>query len=618
MSVTAHFEKIVRIYPDRLALKADNASLTYGMLNRRASRVAQEILAKCGDSLKPIMVLTDTRPEATIACLGGMKAGKIIVAGDPSFPIDRLRFMAEDSKAEAVLTYGDNVNLGVELANQNRFVINIDALGSDRQINTFTINRGPDDPATFRYTSGSTGRPKGVIRTHRRNLFSYISLINSSYICSEDRIVLLRRISFNDKDTFSGLLVGATLFPFDIREQGILRLANFLSKEAISYFAATPSIFRHFAQELTQDYVFPDLRLIKLGGEPLFRADFELFKKYFSPSCVLLNQLSANEMGNICQYWMTKDTKIETPIVPVGYPIEDKKVVLIDESENQIGMNEVGEIAVASRYLSTGYWNDPELTTSKFLARKDKPDEPLYLSGDLGRMLPDGCVLHVGRKDDQVKIRGGKVELREVEAVLSEHPQIKQSVVVCFDRANGEKYLTAYLVSGSVPAPSVGDIKAYSRRKLPNYMIPSVVVFLDSLPLVNEKVDRKSLPKPYDTRPVLDAPYCGPRNETEANLVSIWEEIIGMHPIGIDNNFFDLGGHSLAATRVVSRVIKQFRIEIPLQSLFHSPTISDMAAVITAHQGKELDEQGLTELLEELESITEDDAKQMIDRQRDN
>lgn len=611
-SIPARFEKIVSRYPDRLAVKDKNQSLTYDQLNRASNRVAHAILDKCGAKLNPVVVLTDHSIRAITSFLGVLKAGKIMVAVDPFFPIDRLKLMADDTKSEAIIAYGDHVQLASDLANQERRVIDIDALASHVSADNTGLKRSAADPAILRYTSGSTGKPKGVLTNHRKNLATYMPRINGSHICPEDRVIILRRLTFTAADTFSTLLTGAAAFPFDIKERGLLDLGGFLRDEEITYLVATPSIFRCFAQELKEHEEFPDLRVVQMGGEPLFRADLEHYRKHFSPNCFLLNQFSSGEMGPVCHYWISKETEIDTPIVPAGFPVEGKKVFLFDDERKEVEDNEIGEIAVASRYLSSGYWNDSELTSNRFFNSEANSDERLYLSGDLGRMSPDGCLIYVGRKDDQVKIRGAKVEIREVEAILSEHPRIKGSAVVANARANGEKYLTAYVVPLNQPAPTVGDINDYLRKKLPDYMIPSTLTFLDSLPWINGKVDRKSLPKPDDKRPELSTSYALPSNEMEKSLVQIWEEVLNVRPIGIHDRFFDLGGHSLSATRVVSRVIQQFNLEIALQSLFQSPTISDMAAVITEHQGKTLDASKLAIILDELESLTDDDAQRRM------
>jgi acyl carrier protein len=316
-------------------------------------------------------------------------------------------------------------------------------------------------------------------------------------------------------------------------------------------------------------------------------------------------------MGPVCQYWIAKETEITGPMVSVGYPVEGKKITLLNDEKEEVGTNQIGEIAVASPYLSSGYWNDAKLTNDKFLPAGPMGDEPLYLSGDLGRKLPDGCLIYVGRKDAQVKIRGAKVEIAEIEAVLSEHPQIKHSVVVALDRPNGDKYLTAYLVPYGQPEPTVTDINDHLRTRLPDYMIPSVYMFLESLPVTNGKLDRKALPKPKSHRPELGTAYLLPQNEVERKLVEIWETVLDVRPIGIQDKFFDLGGHSLAATRVVSRVIERFQLEISLQLLLESPTVADMARIITEHGGRTPYEDDLATLVGELEALSEEEAQKL-------
>ena len=587
-SIPKRFEKIVRMYPNRLAVKAGDQALTYAELNQQVNRVANAILEQVGDKIGPVIVLTDHRPEAIISYLGALKAGKIVVPADPSFPLDRLTFMTDDSKAEAILAYGDNFGVGEQLSSHNRKIINASTIRSDISTEDIGLTRPPLGPSEIRYTSGSTGRPKGVVISDRWRIFQCMDRINTGHICPEDRLIILRRLTFSLTDTLSVLLAGAVLFPFDIKERTLHDLVSFLRNEAITCFASTPSVFRCIAQELTTPDDRMHLRLIILSGEPLFRSDVELYKKHFPASCILLNQLSGNEMGTTCQYWITKETRIETALVPVGYPVEGKQVLLRDDEQKQVGVNETGEIAVASRYLSTGYWNNSELTNDQFLASQRDIDGRMYLSGDIGRMLPDGCLLYVGRKDGQVKINGAKVEMGEVEAVLSEYPQIKQSAVTSFDRNGGVKYLAAYVVSRFKPAPTVTEINDYLRKKLPDYMIPSAYVFLDMLPLINGKLDRKALPKPDFKRPELSTPYVLPRNEIEEKFAMIWEETLDIHPVGIHDNFFDLGGYSLAVTRLISRVMQTFQLELPVKALFNAPTIAQMTAIVTEQWGKQL------------------------------
>jgi len=615
-SIPSRFEKMVRQYPDRIAVKTREQVLTYDELNRAANRVAGAIHHTCGQKLEPIVLLCEHGPAAIIACLGILKAGKIFVAVDPWFPRERIVYMADDSNARAILTENNNLALATTLANEGRSIINIDALDGTLPDHNVGLQLPPDAPAQIRYTSGSTGRPKGVLRSHRRNIYSNFLIINEAHICPDDRLIILRTLSFAAQDIFKGLLIGAGVFPFDIRKQGLANLADFLVEQGITFYASTPSVFRYFINELNGEDKFPSVRLILLGGEPLFKREVESYKKHFSDNCMLLNHLSSNETGTFCQYLITKETELNTPIVPVGYPVEGKKIVLLDDDGRDVGFSQVGEIAVKSRYLSDGYWSSPEHTDGKFLPDPAGADERVYRTGDLGQLLPNGCLVYFGRKDDQVKIRGCKVHISEVQGLLLEHPQVKHAAILACEREPGEKYLAGYIVPRQHAALTVTELNEFLRRKLPGYMIPSVFMFVESLPLTNGKLDRASLPTPPDkSRPVLDTPFVIPRTLTEIQVAQIWAHILSLDQVGIHDNFFDLGGHSLAATRVVSQVIKKFQLEIPLQSLFQSPTIAEMAEVITQSQAKKLDEADLNHILAELESLTDEEAQRLLSDQ---
>jgi acyl carrier protein len=436
--------------------------------------------------------------------------------------------------------------------------------------------------------------------------------INYFHICPDDRVIILRPLSSVPADTLTGLMAGETIFPIDIKGQALLSLGKFLNTEKITHFSVTPTLFRYFAQELRNGEQFPLLRMIKFGGEPLFRADVEVYKRCLLPSCIIVNRLSGNEMGPICQYWMTTDSKIDTAIVPVGYPIEGKTLVLLNDEDKEVDPGQVGEIVVTSRYLSSGYWNKSKLTNEKFPTPEAISDEQQYLSGDLGQRLSDDCLIYVGRKDDQIKIRGAKVTIGEVEAVLSEHPQIKQSAVVAIDRTNGDKYLVAYVVARGDVVPPINGLRNFLNAKLPDYMTPSVFMFLQSLPLTNGKLDRKSLPRPDRQRPNLEQPYSAPCSEIDKRLSLIWSEVLTIDQVGIHDNFFDLGGHSLAGSQLISRVIQEFQVELPIKMLFDSPTIAEMAAIIEQNRPKPASEVEMERMLGEVEAMTDEEAEAVV------
>jgi acyl carrier protein len=278
---------------------------------------------------------------------------------------------------------------------------------------------------------------------------------------------------------------------------------------------------------------------------------------------------------------------------------------------SEVQGEEIGEIAVKSRYLTPGYWRRPDLTRAVLLPAEG--DQRIYRTGDIGRMLRDGCLLCLGRKDSQVKIRGHRVEIAEIEMALLNLGTIKAAVVIARRDRPDDHRLVAYLVPKEHPAPTVTKLRHALAETLPEHMIPSIFVLLDDLPLApNGKINRAALPDPGNSRPELDTAFVAPRTRVEQKLAQIWTEILSLDSVGVHDNFFDLGGHSLAATRVVSQVIKQFQLELPLQSLFQSPTVAEMAAVINHPQGKQLGQQELDRILTELESISDEDAKRLL------
>jgi len=283
----------------------------------------------------------------------------------------------------------------------------------------------------------------------------------------------------------------------------------------------------------------------------------------------------------MARYFLDEDTPIAGHVLPVGYPAEDKEILLLDEDGAEVGGDAVGEIAVRSRYLSPGYWRRPDLTAAAF--RPDPAGGParIYRTGDLGRRLPDGCLLHLGRQDFQVKIRGFRVEVAEVEGALLSLPQVREAVVVAREDRPGERRLVAYLVPTARPAPTVSALRQALAATVPDYMVPAAFVVVDTLPKTpGGKVDRRALPAPGRARPALDQPLVAPRTPVEAAVGAIWQEVLGLDEIGLHDNFFDLGGHSLAVGQVLARVTETFHVDLPVRILFEAPTVNGLALAV--------------------------------------
>jgi amino acid adenylation domain-containing protein len=587
-SVPQRFERIVQLQPNRPAVKAGQRSFSYIELNRIANRIARAILATRGDPAAPIALLFEHGIDVIAAIMGTLKAGKFYVAVDPSLPSERIAYMLEDSQASLIVTNTLNADLAHKLAVDARPCLNIEGIDEPVCAEDAGVFAASDEILTIRYTSGSTGDPKGVVETHRNVLQSTILHAGEMRTCVDDRLSLLHSVTFASAyvNLFQALLTGASLSVFDIKSEGAHRLAKWLREERITVYHSPPAVFRQMADSLSGEEKLSSLRLIHLSGAPITRRDFELYKRYFCPGALLEIGMGSTEARGICSAFVDESFSFPAEGSPVGYPRPGKKILLLDENGREVRPGELGEIAVKGRNLNPGYWRRSELMRAKFSQDGSADEERLYLTGDLGRMMPDGFLVHLGRKDFQVKIRGYRVETVEIEKELLLHPHVGEVIVVARDREPGEKVLVAYVVPARHPPPATNELYDFLRAKLPHYMLPSAFVFLEAIPLTNGKLDRSALPEPGHARPGMSRPYVAARNEAEKTLVRIWEEVLGVAPIGIHDNFFDLGGHSLSASRFLSRLYDEANVELPLRAVFDVPTVAGLAECLdTAARG---------------------------------
>ena len=552
-SIPARFEQQVHQYADCLAVKAKEQALTYAELNAAANRVAHAILARRGEGQEPVALLFAKGVSLIVAILGVLKAGKT-----------------------------DNPDLALS----------------------------PDALSSLIYTSGSSGQPKGVVEKQRNVLHVIMTQTNEYHICAQDRLTFL---GSRGGDIYRALLNGAALYPVEIKQEGLANLAHWLIQEGITIYNSVVSAFRHFCDTLSGDEKFPQLRLIKLIGEPVYRRDVEFYKKYFAPDCIFVNSLGTTEAGHFRHYFVDQETQITGSLVPVGYAVEGNEVLLLDNDGQEVGFNHIGEITVKSRYLSLGYWRRPDLTQAAFRPAAAGGEERLYRTGDLGYMLPDGCLIHLGREDLQVKIRGNRVEIAEIEMALLALDTVKEAVVVAREDVPGDLRLVAYIVPAGTPVPTIDMLRRAVAEKLPDYMVPAAFVMMDALPLIGiGKVDRQALPAPGRVRPALPNPLVAPRTHCETELIRIWSEGLDLDQVGIYDNFLELGGHSLLATRIISRVRDAFHVDVPLPALLEAPTVADMAVVITQSQAETVERKEMDRMLAELEGLSDADSQPLL------
>jgi len=380
-------------------------------------------------------------------------------------------------------------------------------------------------------------------------------------------------------DIFAALLYGAALYPIDIREVGLVGLRERLIRDSITVYHSTPTVFRHLLAASAGEELAPTLRLVVLGGEEVRREDVEAYVRHTPRHCLFVNGLGPTESTVSLQHFVDKATRVERSSVPVGRPVQDTEVLLLSPGgePGQI----LGEIAIRSRHIALGYWEKPDLTREVFLPDPDGGERRIYRTGDMGRLLPDGCIEFAGRRDFQVKIRGFRIELGEIEAALARHPGVREIVAVVRDRPPEERRLIAYWVARGEPAPADDALRRFLREKLPEYMVPSAFVRLEALPLTpGGKLDRRALPDPAEAQPVAGPGFVPPSGELEVRLARLWERVLGTGPVGADDRFFDLGGHSLLAVRLFDEIEKAFGLRIPLATLFKAPTVGELAGVL--------------------------------------
>lgn len=577
-SIPARFEKMVRMYPEHLAFKTVDQTATYAEINSLANQFARDLVDKLGVGSEPVGILMGNGVELLATMFGILKAGKFVVSVDPKFPVDRAKAIFAESQVRLIVTDATHKSLAWILY-EHAANLTIDTSDPSRAVENLELAISATAPAFLLYTSGSTGHPKGVIHNHRSLMYSVMERANEFHLCQNDKMSLLTSGTANAiTNSLRTLLSGASLHAVDVKKYGVVGLAKWLLEEEITVCSIGISLFREFCKTHTVEEPFDDLRILGLRSESVLKSDFDLYKKHFPPSCLLVNGLTVAEAGLLAMYFLDHHAELCGDDVPVGYAVKDKNISLLDEDGKEIGFNRVGEIVVRSRYLSPGYWHNSDLTTAKFKTDPRDPDKQIYCTGDLGLMLPDGCLIHRGRKDLRLKIRGYGVDVAEVENALRSHSAVKDAILVGRQSESGDTRFLAYFTSAIEPAPTTSELRQYLTPVLADYMIPSMFILLDVLPVsLNGKVDRRALPDPDDRRPELDTPFVAPRTEVERVVARIVSECTGIESVGCNDNFFDLGADSLTLGRVASRLGVAFQRDIPILILYESASVARVA-----------------------------------------
>ena len=575
------FEDRAAATPGRIALTFGHRQITYQELNARANQLAH-LLQRHGVGPDILVgVCLERTPELVVALLGILKAGGSYVPIDPQYPRERMRFMLQDAQAPVFVT---ERAFASDLASDGTAAIVIED-AADQLACQPTVNpdgkASPENLAYVIYTSGSTGNPKGTLITHR-NVVRLFSATRDWFHFGEDDVWTLFHSSafdFSVWELWGALLHGGRLVivPFGISRTPV-RFLQLLREERVSVLNQTPSAFRQLvhAEEPGSAPGELVLRLVIFGGEALELSSLApWFERHGDESPRLVNMYGITETTVHVTYRPLSKADLGAASI-IGIPIPDLTVHLLGEDGRAVADGETGEIHVGGAGVARGYLKRPELTAARFLPDRFSADPTarLYRSGDLARRLPDGGLEYLGRCDQQVKIRGFRIELGEIAAALKSHPEIRDSVVVASESAAGEKILIAYLIKAGIAAPSLAQIRALLRARLPEYMVPTSFVFIENIPLtVNGKLDARALPPPGKEDPAGAPARTGP-----AQLIAeIWREVLKVESVGLDQNFFDVGGDSVSLAEVHQHLERVFDREIPIVALFSHSTVESMA-----------------------------------------
>lgn len=571
------FEEQVEKTPDAVAVVFEDKKLTYNELNAKSNQLARYLRSMGVVSGVPVGICVERSIEMIAGMLGILKAGGAYVPMDPAYPSDRIIFYFRDAGIEILLTqkklwqrFADNDSLKTTIYLDN----NIECV-KEECIENPSGNVTSRDIAYILYTSGSTGKPKGVAIEHHSPC---------ALICWGQDIY--------SKDELSGMLASTSIcFDLSVYEifltlcsggklilvQNALQLSETEKREEVTLINTVPSVAKQLVQT---NGISETVQTVNLAGETLEQS---LVDRLYEADHVkkVYDLYGPSEDTTYSTFTLRKKGGFYT----IGKPIHNTQVYILDKNLFPVPTGVSGELHLSGKGLARGYFNRPEFTSEKFIPNPfgGAPNSRLYKTGDLASWFPDGNIKYSGRIDFQVKVRGFRIELGEIQTVLSKHPFVKESVVVATEDKTGDKHLTAYIEQNetydSESEDMSAELKRHLDRKLPDYMIPAFFVFMDALPLTpNGKIDRKSLPEP-DRKTSANA-YVAPRNTMEMLLVKLWEEILEISPVGISDDFFEVGGHSLLAVKLISGINRKFNSDIPLSALFQSKTIESLAAVL--------------------------------------
>ena len=636
-SVQEMFHETAERFKSNTAIDYANKRITYATLEGKANNLANFLLASGAAKASIVAILIEDPVEVIAAIIGTLKAGCVFVPLDPSIPEKRLEAMVAEVSPEwfvfesrfigtleriatgsAATARAICVDGAVVARTDQSSLIQMEAYASFSNIELPKTVFQPDDMCYVFFTSGSTGQPKGIAG-RLKGIDHFIKWeIRALGLCEGTRVSQLTTPAFDAvlRDIFVPLCCGGTICIPPGRDTilDIKKLIDWIDIQGINVVHCIPSIFRSIVNEDLNSGYFADLNHVLMAGEPLLPGDVGKWVEKFGDRVQLINLYGPSETTMTKFAYFVKPSDKELESIPIGKPIDGAAAVIVDAENRLCAPGTVGEIYIRTPFRTHGYFNQPELTQQVFIPNpfSKETSDIVYKTGDLGRVMPDGNFEFLGRRDMQVKIRGTRIELSEIDKMLRTHEAVKDLVVIDREDASGNKYLCAYLVLGQ--QVETGEFRDYLSSRLPAEMVPSAFVLMEKLPrTISGKIDRKALPAPGQMRADLENSFVPPRTPIEATLVGIWLEVLGIDRIGINDNFFEMGGHSLLVFQVISRMRDAFGVDLPLRILFEAPTVEKQALAIVEVQIEQENDAEMAQLIEEIKLLEANELEDMSD-----
>jgi len=565
-------------------------SVTFREVNQQANVICQAIQQLTDETGIGVGLFMKDPREIVPAMMGVLKSKNYFITFDVGFPESTLQFMLKNAGIKVILTvdqYSDQIDW---LAAEDVRIINLNRLNYAVEIADPVVRYQPEDRVQILFTSGSTGQPKGAVQDYRY-------LVRAAYIRSlsggekqDERVLQLSSFTYSagHGTVFFGLLKGVTICYYNMKEAGLAGLPEWIRQQRITVYASTPTVFRSLVSILAPNEILPTVRVFHLGGEKRLAKDIQAIKKHFPAAEKIRLGFASTETQAVSTTMYPVDYNFEQESLPCGKPFDDLKVYIWDEHGNALPVGEEGEIVVYGDALSRGYINNPELTRERFLPDPDRAGWQYFKTADLGKILPDGQLMHLGRLDNMVKIKGVRIELESIESHLLTYPGIIQAASKAFEDRKGNKKLVSYFVAEKGIEAPISDLRKHLAERLPLHMLPHYLMGLGEIPLTGTgKIALSQLPLPSLVRPGLTNEYEGAGDEIERKLVEIWEEQLGIEGIGVTDDFFDVGGDSLLGVLIFVKVEEAFGRKLPVSVLLKASTVRGLAGVLRSEDTRQ-------------------------------